>query len=96
MCFKLSTTQSGLLSNWKKTVVAHIFKTVTKHKPKIYRPEGLTGLFIKLLEKIVRNELFEYLDKTWLPQKSNMALKNRYSTFHKLISSLEASVFLMT
>lgn len=62
ICFNTFVTQGCLPKDWKKAIVSHIIKTATKHKPENYRSVSLTSAIVNISKKIIRKELFTYLD----------------------------------
>ena len=61
--FKVSISEGVLPEQWKQANVTPLFKKGNKSDPNNYRPVSLTSIPCKMLEKIVRDALFQHLDK---------------------------------
>ncbi|CAH8447575.1 unnamed protein product [Schistosoma bovis] len=89
-CFNLSVTQGRLPKDWKNAIVSPVFKTGTKHKPENYRPVSLTSVVVKILEKIIRKELFKYLDKNRILSEKQHGFRIGYSCLTNLLVARES------
>ncbi|CAI2723786.1 unnamed protein product [Schistosoma spindalis] len=90
ICFKLSVTQGRLPKDWKNAIVSPVFKTGTKHKPENYRPVSLTSVVVKILEKIIRKELFQYLDVNRILSEKQHGFRIGYSCLTNLLVTRES------
>ena len=61
--FQKSMEEGKLPADWKDANVSPIFKKGDKSKPNNYRPVSLTCLLCKVMESIIRDTLFTYLEK---------------------------------
>jgi len=60
--FSVSLASGQVPSVWKVGHITPIFKGGSKHLPSNYRPITVTSVVCKVLEKIVRNHLVEFLE----------------------------------
>ena len=74
---------------WKLARVTPIFKTGSKKDANNYRPISVISVFSRMLEKIVHDQLIEYLitNKVLTPNQS--AFRKLYSTVTSLINSTD-------
>ena len=61
MLFHQSLTSGDLPCEWKKAHVIPVYKKGSKFKATNYRPISLTSTVVKILESIIRTELFDFL-----------------------------------
>ncbi|CAH8429151.1 unnamed protein product [Schistosoma bovis] len=90
ICFNLSVTQGRLPKDWKNAIVGPVLKTGTKQKPANYRPVSLTSVVVKILEKIIRKELFKYLDKNRILSEKQYGFRIGCSCLTNLLVARES------
>ena len=74
---------------WKTARVTPIFKEGLKTDPNNYRPISVLPLVSKLIERIVFNQLYQYLNNNYLLTDSQSGFRAMFSTETAL---LEATV----
>ena len=85
LIFKASLS-SGLLPNlWKVSNVVPIFKKGSRTIPLNYRPISLTSVCVKTLERIVTNQLYQYLEDNSIISDSQFGFRACHSTEDQLI-----------
>ena len=62
--FKSSLENSDIPDDWKTANVTALFKKGSKKKACNYRPISLTSQIVKILEKIIKEGITNYLEKT--------------------------------
>ena len=63
MIFRKSLDEGTLPEQWKSANVTPLFKKGDKSKANNYRPVSLTSIPCKLMERVLRDSMFEYLEK---------------------------------
>ncbi len=58
-----STKAVYLPSDWKKAIAVPIFKKKDPHSAAKYRPVNLISVVCKILERVIRQQLIDYLDR---------------------------------
>jgi len=61
LLFRKSLNEGSLPQDWKDGYVTPIFKKVLKCQVDNYRPDSLTSVICKVMEKVVRNALLNHL-----------------------------------
>ena len=61
--FKRSFEAGRIPDDWREAIVAPIFKKGSKLKAENYRPVSLTNIVGKLMERVVKNDLMEYVER---------------------------------
>ena len=61
--FQRSFDQSELPQSWLEANVTPLFKKGSRSEPANYRPISLTSVICKLMEKIIKDEVMQYLNK---------------------------------
>ena len=56
----------------EKSKISAIFKKGNKSLASNYRPVSLTSIISKILEKLVRDQIIAFMEKTISSQKGNM------------------------
>ena len=89
MVFNSSLKYGVFPDIWKLARVTPIFKTGSKKDANNYRPISVISVFSRMLEKIVHDQLIEYLvtDKLLTPNQS--AFRKLYSTVTSLINGTD-------
>ena len=81
----LSITHSDFPSMWKIAKVIPLLKKGDPLTPKNYRPVALLPIFSKVLERVVFNQLVEYLDTNGLLHPNHHGCRHDHSTASALI-----------
>ena len=81
----LSISQSEFPSMWKQAKVIPLLKKGDALNPKNYRPVALLPIFSKILERMVFNQLVEYLDANSLLHPNHHGSRQGHSTATALI-----------
>ena len=74
--------------DWKKARVTPIFKNGNKTDPNNYRPISVISLVAKIFEKLIHDQIYEYLNKNNLLANCQSGFRPQHST---LTAMLEAS-----
>ncbi len=62
--FKKSLDTGVLLSDWKEANITPIYKNKgSKHEATNYRPVSLTSVICKLIEKLIRKDIVEHMER---------------------------------
>ena len=64
--FKMSVLTWEVPDDWRVAHVVPLFKKGSKRKPGNYRPVSLTSVVDKLLEGMIRDRIYNYLDRQGL------------------------------
>ena len=98
--FQRSIDQGELPNSWLEANVTPIFKKGSRSAPANYRPISLTSIVCKVMEKIIKDELMNYLEKNKLINKQqhgfvynkacNTNLLETMDTLTKLLSDKES------
>ena len=83
--FRLSLSESSLPREWKLSVVVPIFKKGSRHNPLNYRPISLTSVPCKCLERIIANQLYNYLEVNSLLSPHQFGFRPGRSTMDQLL-----------
>ena len=81
----LSIAQSEFPSMWKLAKVIPLLKKGDSLTPKNYRPVALLPIFSKILERVVFNQLVQYLDDHGLLHPNHHGCRHGHSTATALI-----------
>jgi ribonuclease P/MRP protein subunit RPP40 len=73
---------------WKSAYVTPIFKKGASSNPSNYRPISLTNIFCKLMERVVANEMLNYLRTHELISANQHGFLSRHSTGTNLLETL--------
>jgi hypothetical protein len=83
--FNLSLVHSIIPSNWKNSLITMIGKkTQDSSNPDNYRPISLTSCFAKLLERIVCNRIYKFVESNNLIHESQSGFRKHRSTVDNL------------
>ena len=81
----LSIAQSEFPSIWKVSKVIPLLKKGDSLTPKNYRPVALLPIFSKILERVMFNQLVQYLDSHGLLHPNHHGCRHDHSTATALI-----------
>ena len=85
-----SSIKNGIFPDlWKIARVAAIFKSGKKCDSNNYRPISVLSIFSRVLEKIVHDQLHEFLKANGILTNNQYAFRKLYSTIMSLINSTE-------
>ena len=82
--FNQSLATGTLPTKFKIAKVIPVFKSGDALDPSNYRPISLLSTFSKILEKIVHNRLFTYLDTHSLLSTQQFGFRPKHSTTHPM------------
>ena len=57
-------SHSMMTKSWKRAAIIPIYKSGDKTVPSNYRPISRTSVICKVIERIIRKQVFSFLDKT--------------------------------
>ena len=83
---------SSIPDEWKVAVIRPIFKKGSKSDPKNYRPISLLSSTSKVFEKLLHNQMINYLDKQCYINPSQHGFRQGFST-NTAVSSLTDFIF---
>jgi hypothetical protein len=86
--FRKSLSEGTLPTQWKEANVTPIFKKGSKSALGNYRPVSLTSIPCKIMEKIIRNSVFEHLDGNGLLSDCQHGFVSKRSCVTNLIEVL--------
>ena len=85
-----SSLANGIFPDiWKLARVAPIFKSGSKKDVNNYRPISVISIFSRILERIVHDQLFDFLLENNVITKNQSAFRKLYSTVTSLICSTD-------
>ena len=85
-----SSIKNGIFPDlWKIARVAAIFKSGKRCNSNNYRPISVLSIFSRVLEKIVHDQLHEFLKVNGILTNNQYAFRKLYSTIMSLINSTE-------
>jgi hypothetical protein len=87
--FRTSLCEGVLPRQWKDANVTPLFKKGDKSRPGNYRPVSLTSITCKIMEKVVRDSLFEHLDSNGLLTECQHGFVSKRSCVTNLIGVLD-------
>ena len=87
-----SSLMGGVLPDiWKIARVTPIFKSGARKDVNNYRPISVISVFSRILERIVHDQLFDFLAAKKLITRNKSAFQKLYSTMTSLICSTDSS-----
>ncbi len=89
LIFKKTLHEGKLPESWKIANVAPIYKSGSKKKPENYRPISLTSVPCKLMEKIIRNEIVEHMERNNFFTKCQHGFRTGFSCVTQLLEVME-------
>ncbi len=85
-----SSLQKGIFPDvWKVAKVTPIFKSGSKSEANNYRPISVISVFSRILERIVHDQVYEYLKENRILTTSQAAFQKLCSTITSLIESTD-------
>ena len=81
--------ESVLPKDWKKAFVSPIYKKGARNRAENYRPISLTSVVCKLMEKLVKDAVFNHLIKNNLLSKKQFGFISGRSTVTQLLNYLD-------
>ena len=85
-----SSLEKGIFPDiWKFARVTPIFKSGAKKDVYNYRPISVTSIFSRMLERIVHDQMFDFLLENNVITKNQSAFRKLYSTITSLICSTD-------
>ena len=84
--FRLCLDQSYIPSDWRMHLITPILKSGDKSQVTNYRPISLLCITSKILERLVYNNLMEYIGNSFSP--AQFGFRKRHSTLQQLLSFL--------
>ena len=87
--FQKSLIKGQVPLDWKKATVTPIFKKGQKRKPNNYRPVSLTSQTCKVMERIVKKHIVQYLEENSLISPHQHGFVQKRSCQTNLLESLE-------
>ena len=76
--FNMSLSSGEIPSEWRTAIVTPVFKKGNSQLVTNYRPISLTSCISKVLERIVRDQLYEHLmENDLIPKKQHGFVNNR-------------------
>jgi hypothetical protein len=88
--FKKSLETAELPNDWKLANISAIHKKGDKRIPGNYRPISLTSVVVKLLEKLIRNQIVEHMKAHQLLSNKQYGFVSGRSTLLQLLTVLES------
>ena len=89
MIFNSSLEKGVFPDIWKLARVTPIFKSGAKKDVNNYRPISVISIFSRILERIVHDQIFEFLLENNVITKNQSAFRKLYSTITSLICSTD-------
>ena len=87
--FNKSLSDANVHEDWKMANVVPIFKKGDKELVDNYRPISLTSVVVRILEKAIKHELVEFLNRYKLIVRSQHGFTNKKSCLTNLLEYLE-------
>ena len=84
-----SLEKEVFLDIWKLVRVTPIFKSGAKKDVDIYRPISVISIFSRMLERIVHDQIIDFLLENNVITKNQSAFRKLYSTITSLICSTD-------
>ena len=89
MIFNSSLTNGVFPDIWKIARITPIFKSGAKNDVNNYRPISVISVFSRILERIVHDQLYEFLKANKVISSNQSAFQKLYSTVTSLICSTD-------
>ena len=89
MIFKESLRVGETPEDWKKANITPIFKKGSRNDPANYRPVSLTSQVCKVLESIVKEQIFDHLKNKNLLSEKQHGFREGRSCLSNLLTTLE-------
>ena len=88
----LSLSTSNFPQSWKNAKIIPLHKKDDKLNPKNYRPVAILPVFSKVLERVVFNQIIQYLSSNSLLHPSHHAYRSHHNTTTALIQMYDGWV----
>ena len=79
-------TRSDIPSEWKHSIVQPIFKSGNPSDPSNFRPISLVPVIMKIVERVIHQQLYRYLSHNHLLSSTQHGFRPRHSTETALLS----------
>ena len=89
LIFKASLITSKIPNDWKKANISPIFKKGSKKDVSNYRPISLTSHISKIMERIIKVNIVNFLESNHLLEDSQHGFRNKRSCLTNLLQFLE-------
>ena len=89
LIFNKSLTEGKLPTQWKEAYIRPIFKKGSKHMVSNYRPVSLTSVCCKILERIIRHDIMDHLERNSLISKNQHGFRSGRSCCTQLLELME-------
>ena len=89
MIFASSMETGDVPEDWRIVDVVPIFKKGNRDSPRNYRPVSLTSVVGKLMEKILRDRIYEHLEKFSMLKSSQHGFVKGKSCLMSLVEFFE-------
>lgn len=89
MLFDMSLRQSRLPRDWKDAIISPVYKTGGRDLVSNYRPVSLTSAVVKLMEKIIRMAVINYVERHDLLSKEQHGFRKGLSCLTNLLIARE-------
>ncbi len=87
--FRRSLEETVIPDEWKRANVTAIFKKGAKWDPANYRPVSLTSQIGKIMERIIKEEIVQFLERNNLIKNSQHGFRNKRSCLTNLLAFME-------
>ena len=87
--FNLSLTEGVVPFEWKEATIIPLFKKGSRNKSENYRPVSLTSVICKLLERLIKDHMVEFLVKHKLLNSSQHGFLKARSCLTNMLCFLE-------
>ena len=87
--YNKSLVEGQLPTDWKLATVKPIYKKGKKNMPSNYRPVSLTSVCCKIMERMVRDKVFDYLETNELFSKDQHGFRQGRSCTTQLLDIME-------
>ena len=87
--FQRSFDQGELPNAWLEANVTPLFKKGSRLDPSNYRPISLTSILCKVMEKMIKDELMQYLNKNSLINKQQHGFVNNKACNTNLLETID-------
>ena len=88
MLFNKSLNEGSLPTDWKTAYITPIFKKGDPQKASQYRPVSLTSIVCKILERVIREQLLDYMFRNNIVPKNQHGFLPKRSTVSNLLECL--------
>ena len=89
MIFQTSYEEGELVDDWKSANVKAVFKKGSRDNPSNYRPISLTCISCKLMEKLVRDSIVNYMTLNKLFSDAQYGFRSLRSCALQLLDVME-------